>query len=151
MNLNSLEVFSLEDRKILRNFFEIEKEFLETHSLLDKENLKIFEEHFVLFLVENNLEDKEIFKVFLLDLKREELREKLNSKKPSVSDLAKPTSKPPFEVSPIILKWYEESKVITVLTEADINSVNRIIEPKILQNRLERQESWGIGSKVRVK
>ncbi len=151
MNLNDLEVFSLEDRKILRNFFAMEKEFLKTNSLLDKENLKVFEEHFVMFLEENNLEDKEIFKVFLLDLKREELREKLNSKKPSVWDLAKPTANPPFEASSIILRWYEESKVITVLTEADINEINRIIEPKILQNRLERQESWGIGSKVRVK
>ena len=151
MNLNNLEVFSLEDRKILKSFFEIEKEFLETYSLLDKDNLKLFESHYIEFLKVNHLEDKEIFKAFLLDLKREELREKLNSKKPSVWDLAKPTSKPPFEASPIILKWYEESKVITVLTEADIKSVNRIIEPKILQNRLERQESWGIGSRVRVK
>ena len=151
MNLNDLEVFSLEDRKILRNFFAMEKEFLKTNSLLDKENLKVFEEHFVMFLEENNLEDKEIFKVFLLDLKREELREKLNSKKPSVWDLAKSTTNPPFEASSIILKWYEESKVITILTEDDINEINRIIEPKILQNRLERQESFECGSRVRVK
>ena len=151
MNLNDLEVFSLEDRKLLRRFFNIEKEFLETHSLLDKDNLKLFEEDYILFLKENNLQDKEIFKVFLLDLKREELSEKLNSKKPSVWDLAKPTSKPPIEASSIILKWYEESKVMAILTETDINSVNRIIEPKVLQNKLERQESWGIGSRVRVK
>lgn len=151
MNLNDLNVFSLEDRKILRSFFAMEKEFLETHSLLDKENLKLIEEHYVIFLKENNLEDKEIFKAFLLDIKREELREKLNDKKTSVWDLAKSTSKPSIEASSIILKWYEASKVMAILSDADINSVNKIIEPKILQNRLERQRSWGIGAKVKVR
>lgn len=148
MNLN---VFSLEDRKILREFFRKEKEFLETHSLLEIENLKIFEEHFQLFLKENNLEDKEIFKIFLLDIKNEELRLRMNIKKSSVWDFAIPLTKPPFEASAIILKWYEESKVITVLTDNDINEINKIIEPKIQQNRLERQESWEIGAKVKVK
>lgn len=146
----NLKVFSLEDRKILRNFFEKESEFLKTHSLLDKENLKIFAEHFSLFLKENNLEDKEIFKAFLLDIKSEELKERTN-KKTSVWDFAKPITKPPFEASITILKWYEESKVKTVLTKEDKNEINKIIEDKIQQNRLERQRSWEIGAKVKVK
>ena len=155
MNLNDINIFSLEDRKILRNFFTNNREFLETHSLLDINNLKLFGDMFEIFLNENNLEDNIIFKAFLLDIRCEELKQKLGRKTKTIQDVvltfAKPITKPPFEVSTRILRWYEESKVVTILDNATIKEINRNIEPKIEQNRLERILSFESGAKVRVK
>ena len=154
MNLNDINVFSLEDRKILRNFFASNREFLETHSLLDINNLKLFGDMFELFLKENNLEDNNIFKLFLLDIRSEELKQKLTNKK-SIKDVvltfAKPLTKPPFEATTKILRWYEESKVVTILDDTTIRETNKNIEPKIEQNKLERKLSFENGAKVRVK
>ena len=86
MNLNDINIFSLEDRKILRDFFASNRDFLETHSLLDINNLKLFGDMFELFLKENNLEDNNIFKLFLLDIRNEELKQKLVRKK-SIKDV----------------------------------------------------------------
>lgn len=157
MDLNDINVFSLEDRKILRDFFASNREFLETHSLLDINNLKLFGDMFELFLKENNLEDNNIFKVFLLDLRSEELKQKLGRKnnpktiKDVVLTFAKPLAKSPFEASDRILRWYEESKVVTILDNVTIKEINKNIEPKIEQNRLERILSWEDGAKIRVK
>lgn len=154
MNLNDINIFSLEDRKILRNFFDSNREFLETHSLIDINNLKLFGDMFELFLKENNLEDNNIFKMFLLDIRSEELKQKLVRKKSIkevVLQFAKPLSKPPFEASARILRWYEESMVVTVLDDVTIKEINRNIESKIEQNKLERKLSLESGAKVRVK
>ena len=154
MNLNDINIFSLEDRKILRNFFDSNREFLETHSLIDINNLKLFGDMFELFLKENNLEDNNIFKMFLLDIRSEELKQKLVRKKSIkkvVLQFAKPLFKPPFEASARILRWYEESMVVTVLDDVTIKEINRNIESKIEQNKLERKLSLESGAKVRVK
>lgn len=109
---------------------------------------------FELFLKENNLEDNNIFKLFLLDIRCEELKQKLVRKK-SIKDVvlefAKPLTKPPFAASDRILRWYEESKVVTILDNATIREINKNIEPKIEQNKLERILSFKSGAKVRVK
>ena len=127
---------SLEEKKIIKNFFHINMDFLKNHSLLEKENLKIFGDMYEQYLKENNLEDNKILKLFLLEIRFEELYgNNLSKVEREVLKMAKPT---PI-ASRKILKWYYESKIITVLTKEDINKVNQSIEPKIKQNKLERK------------
>ena len=158
MDLDDINIFSLKDRKILKNFFDRKRDFLDTHSLLDISNLKLFGDMFELFLKENNLEDNEIFKAFLLDIRREELSQKLESKAKTKKTLAaavfpfaKPLVLPPFEASAQILKWYDASKIILVINSEDKREINKNIEFKIAQNKLERKLSWNDGAKIKVR
>ena len=43
------------------------------------------------------------------------------------------------------------SRVIRVITQADINRINKAIEPKIKQYKLERVKSWESSKDIWVK
>lgn len=139
---------SLEEKKIFKNFFNINMDFLQNHSLLEKENLTIFGDMYEQYLKENNLEHNEILKMFLDEIRFEELYGN-NLSKVEI-EVLKMTKSTPI-ASRRILKWYYDSKVITVLTKEDINQVNQSMESKINQNKLERKLSWQKGAREIVK
>ena len=85
---------------------------------------------------------------FILNRFEELYGNNLSKGERAVLKMAKPTT---FIASNRILKWYYESKVITVLTKEDINEINQMIEPKLKQNKLERKLSWEEGAKTVVK
>ena len=139
-----------EERDFLRKFFNDNLSWIREKEMLDPSDIKLLADLYSEYLNNSSFCDSDVLKVFLLDLKKSQYFEtkvkivQVNlSPRERLYRMSKPASSGGlFKCkNHTIGEWYQVSRVISVITQADINRINRAIEPKIKQNKLERVKS----------
>ena len=78
MKINETDVeFSIEERNIIKKFFDENSEFIWNTDLNDYENIKIFGNMYQTFLEDNNLIENDKLLLFLLEIRYNQLSHKL--------------------------------------------------------------------------
>ena len=140
-----------EERDFLRSFFNDNLNWIREKEMLDSNDIKLLADLYSQYLNNSSFCDSDVLKLFLLDLKKSqyfETKVKMGqvdlSPRERLFRMSEPASSGGlFKCkNHTIGKWYQVSRVICVITQADINKINRAIEPKIKQNKLERVKSW---------
>lgn len=140
-----------DERDFLRKFFNDNLSWIREKEIVDPSDIKLLADLYSEYLNNSSFCDSDVLKVFLLDLKKSQYfetkvkMEQVNlSPKERLYRMSEPASSGGlFKCkNHTIGKWYQVSRVIRVITQADINRINRAIEPKIKQNKLERVKSW---------
>ena len=145
MKVNESEVeFSLEERHLLRQFFNDNSEFINNTNLYNYENIKMLGDMYQKFLEDNNQIKNERLLLFLLELRYNQLTYKLT--KDSLNVVVRSLSKK--QIPNFILNWFKESRVLMYYSEMK-NSES--LKGKLNQNAKERRESFEEASKKKVK
>ena len=138
---------NIDDREyiFLRNFFHATTDYRLNHDMKSAASIEGYISMYEEYLRLNNLADNKEMKKFLLDLKRSLLRAK--KKKKSIEDSVYEMSRPLARTyrhcgNDAIDKWVAAVSVIRIIDRATIVELNKVIEPKIRQNALERKLSY---------
>ena len=138
---------NIDDREyiFLRNFFHATTDYRLNHDMKNAASIEGYISMYEEYLRLNNLADNKEMKKFLLDLKRSLLRAK--KKKKSIEDSVYEMSRPLARTyrhcgNDAIDKWVAAVSVIRIIDRATIVELNKVIEPKIRQNALERKLSY---------
>ena len=140
MKINETDVeFSIEERNIIKKFFDENSEFIWNTDLNDYENIKIFGNMYQTFLEDNNLIENDKLLLFLLEIRYNQLSHKLT--KDSLNLKIRKLSKS---------KWYLESKIL--MYHAEMNPENKkALQLQLDQNARKRSASFKEASKKIVK
>ena len=147
MLINDAEIeFSLDERYLIKKFFDDSSEYINKTDLYDYKNLKIFGDMYQKFLEENNQIKNDKLLLFLAEIRYNQLGLKLtkDSLKVRITKLSK-NNTPNF-----IRNWFIESRILMYKTEMDIAN-KKLLQMKLNQNARERKESFEDASKKIVK
>lgn len=153
MNIPSLQIqieLKPEERNFLLDFFGQTKEFLETEDMLSSENIRLYADSYIEYLKNSEYKDNESLYLFYSELKNSERREQMVengsislSPKERLFRKAMPASKGMTKCkNSIINKWREEARVVRTVSKAQIDKINKSLEPLLEQNAIERKLSW---------
>lgn len=101
---------SAEDRKLLKNFFDINQEYILNTNFYEYENIKEFGDIYEKYIDDNNLRDNDIMMLFLVEIRYDQLAYKIgaNTKRMRVKNMTIYGSK----LSDAISNWYYESRIV---------------------------------------
>lgn len=144
MNIQSLQIqieLTPKERNFLLDFFGQTNEFLETEDMLSSENIKLYADSYIEYLNNSEYKDNESLYLFYYELKNSERREQMVengsinlSPKERIFRKAMPASKGMTKCkNSIINKWREEARVLRTVSKAEIDKINKSLEP-ILQS-----------------
>ena len=138
--------FSVDERDLIKQFFDENWEYINSTDLYDYENLKIFGDLYQKFLEVNNQTKNDKLLLLLAEIRYNQLSYKLtkDSLNLKVAKLAK-KSIPNF-----IIKWYKESRILMYKTEIDAEN-KKALQLQLNQNAKERSASFKDASKKIVK
>ena len=138
--------FSVDERDLIKQFFDENWEYINSTDLYDYENLKIFGNLYQKFLEVNNQTKNDKLLLLLAEIRYNQLSYKLtkDSLNLKVAKLAK-KSIPNF-----IIKWYKESRILMYKTEIDAEN-KKALQLQLNQNAKERSASFKDASKKIVK
>ena len=147
MKINETEVeFTIEERHLIKKFFDENSEFIWNTDLYDYENIKIFGDMYQNFLETNKQTKNDKLLLFLAEIRYNQLSYKLtkNSLNLKIAKLAK-KSIPNF-----IIKWHMESRILMYKSEMDAQN-KKALQLQLDQNARERSASFRDASKKIVK
>ena len=136
MRINNNNVhFNNIQKEFLKNFFNINSDFIETKDMLDPDNISLFAETYLEYLKKWNLTSDQVLYYFYFELKLSQLQKKAISKNISSKERIMRMTVPASSIATrckndIINKWRHET------------SLDKQIEHKTKQNKLERISSW---------
>lgn len=145
MRINNNEIhFNNIQKEFLKNFFNINIDFIETKDMLDSDNISLFAETYLEYLKKWDLISDQVLYYFYFELKLSQLQKKAISKNLSSKERIMRMTVPASSIATrckndIINKWRHELKVVSQL---DKTSLDKQIEHKTKQNKLERISSW---------
>ena len=103
MKINEMNVsLSIEDRNYLKNFFELNKDYIDNNDFSKYENIRGLANRYEKYINKHDLRCHDILMLFLAELRFEELSCKITSEK-EITDLKKDST------NKVIQKWYMES------------------------------------------
>lgn len=137
MEINDSNIkFGEEDRKILREFFSTNSEFIDNNSFIEYENIKEFGDLYESFLDENKLKENDILMLFLVEIRYDQLAYKIT--KDTNKMKAARLSVPKNRLNYTIKKWKKESEIFEYVSTS---SLNKTLKRKLEQNERERRRS----------
>ena len=148
MRINNNNVhFNNIQKEFLKNFFNINSDFIETKDMLDPDNISLFAETYLEYLKKWNLTSDQVLYYFYFELKLSQLQKKAISKNISSKERIMRMTVPASSIATrckndIINKWRHELKGVKVVSQLDKTSLDKQIEHKTKQNKLERISSW---------
>lgn len=148
MKINNNEIhFNNIQKEFLKNFFNINIDFIETKDMLDSDNISLFAETYLEYLKKWDLISDQVLYYFYFELKLSQLQKKAISKNLSSKERIMRMTVPASSIATrckndIINKWRHELKVVKVVSQLDKTSLDKQIEHKAKQNKLERISSW---------
>lgn len=134
-----------EDRKLLKNFFDINQEYILNTNFYEYENIKEFGYIYEKYIDDNNLRDNDIMMLFLVEIRYDQLAYKIgkNTKRMRVKNLTIYGSK----LSDAISKWYYESRIAYYVPRGPISGLDNVL----YHNKRERVASFEEARKIIVK
>lgn len=147
MLINDTEVeFSIEERQLIKKFFDKNNEYINKTDLYDYENLKVFGDIYQKFLEENNQIKNDKLLLFLAEIRYNQLSYKLtkNSLNLKIAKLAKKN------IPNFIRNWFIESRILMYKSEMDAQN-KKSLQLQLNQNARERSASFRDASKKIVK
>ena len=138
--------FSVDERHLIKQFFDENREYINSTDLCNYENLKIFGDLYQKFLEKNDQTKNDKLLLFLAEIRYNQLSYKLtkDSLNLKIAKLAKKT------IPNFIIKWHIESKVLIYKAEMDVES-KKALKLQLDQNARERSASFKEASKKIVK
>ena len=138
--------FSVDERHLIKQFFDENWEYINSTNLCNYENLKIFGDLYQKFLEKNDQIKNDKLLLFLAEIRYNQLSYKLtkDSLNLKIAKLAK-KSIPNF-----IIKWYKESRILMYKSEIDAEN-KKTLQLQLNQNARERSASFKDASKKIVK
>lgn len=119
MLINDTKVeFSVEERRLIKKFFDESNEYLKNTDLYNYENLKVFGEMYQKFLEENNQTKNDKLLLFLVEIKYNQLSFKIT--KDSLNE--KITNQSKNKIPNFIRLWFMEGRILLYKSEIDIEN-----------------------------
>ena len=161
MNIPALGIelqLTPEERKFLGDFFDQTKEFLETEDMLSSENIGLYADLYIDYLNNSEYKDNESLQLFHFELNNSKRREQMVengsvqlSPRERLFRMGRPASSVMTKCkNSVINKWRQETRVVRTVSKADIDRINRSLEPILEQNAKERRLSWEAARNVWV-
>ena len=138
--------FSLEERQLIKKFFDENIEYINSNDLHDYKKLKEFGNLYQKFLEENNQTNNDKLLLFLAEIRYNQLSLKIT--KDSLN--LKITKLTKNKIPNFIRIWFMESRILMYNSEMNIEN-KKALQFKLEQNAKERRESFEEASKKIVK
>lgn len=147
MKINEIEVeFTIEERHLIKKFFDDNSEYINKTDLYNYNNLKEFGNMYQKFLEENNQTKNDKLLLFLAEIRYNQLSYKLikDSLNLKITKLSKKT------IPNFIRNWFIEGRILMYKSEMDAQNKKRL-QSQLNQNERERSASFSDASKKIVK
>ena len=147
MLINDAEIeFSLDERYLIKKFFDDNSEYINKTNLYNYNNLKKFGNMYQKFLEENNQTKNDKLLLFLVEIRYNQLSYKLtkDSLNLKITKLSKKT------IPNFIRNWFIESRILMYKSEMDAAN-KKALQLQLDQNARERSASFRDASKKIVK
>ena len=147
MLINEAEIeFSLDERYLIKKFFDDNSEYINKTDLYNYNNLKEFGNMYQKFLEENNQTKNDKLLLFLAEIRYNQLSLKItkDSLNLKIAKLAKKN------IPNFIRNWFIESRILMYKSEMDAQNKKRL-QLQLNQNARERSASFRDASKKIVK
>ena len=138
--------FSVDERHLIKQFFDENSEYINKTDLYNYNNLKEFGNMYQKFLEENNQTKNDKLLLFLAEIRYNQLSYKLtkDSLNLKITKLSKKT------IPNFIRNWFIESRILMYKSEMDAQN-KKSLQLQLNQNARERKESFEEASKKIVK